>query len=333
MLLEQPRCKMSCEVCEQVQPKYKCPGCNVKTCSLHCVKKHKTARGCNGVRDKTTYVSIKGFTDQHLLSDYRFLEDVDRKAYSAITDDIAKQTQYKPKYYQLRKFCQTRKTFLKLLPPSFSRHKENTSWVSKREKVINWRVHWKFPQSDAEYIDKSVCEDRTLCDILATHLDPGKGDPVQRQRLKKYCRPGVNNLRLFMKEEGRPVNSLRYHRLNLGTTLRHNLSCKTIIEFPVIFVVLKEFADSYEMPVQVQSTSLVAQQESCPQPSSECIPEQATEDTPAHCSNERDAAIDTSVELHNGKVTEMTPDPGTEHSEDSKPPTEREPVPLEQQVE
>ncbi|KAJ7400970.1 zinc finger HIT-type containing 6 [Pitangus sulphuratus] len=51
--------------------------------SLLCVKKHKLALSCNGVRDKTAFVSVNEFTDLNLLSDYRFLEDVSRTADAA----------------------------------------------------------------------------------------------------------------------------------------------------------------------------------------------------------------------------------------------------------
>lgn len=36
--------------------------------SLLCVKKHKLALSCNGVRDKTAFVSVNEFTDLNLLS-------------------------------------------------------------------------------------------------------------------------------------------------------------------------------------------------------------------------------------------------------------------------
>lgn len=37
-------------------------------CSLPCVKKHKTELTCNGIREKTAYVSIQQFTEMNLLS-------------------------------------------------------------------------------------------------------------------------------------------------------------------------------------------------------------------------------------------------------------------------
>lgn len=36
--------------------------------SLLCVKKHKLALSCNGIRDKTSFISVNEFTDLNLLS-------------------------------------------------------------------------------------------------------------------------------------------------------------------------------------------------------------------------------------------------------------------------
>ncbi|KAF4793088.1 zinc finger HIT-type containing 6 [Turdus rufiventris] len=72
-----------CETCSKEEAKYRCPRCMKYSCSLLCVKKHKLALSCNGVRDKTAFVSVNEFTDLNLLSDYRFLEDVGRTADAA----------------------------------------------------------------------------------------------------------------------------------------------------------------------------------------------------------------------------------------------------------
>ncbi|XP_065907857.1 box C/D snoRNA protein 1-like [Dysidea avara] len=62
--------------CHSSEAKYRCPGCDVRTCSVGCVKAHKVERECDGKRCKTAFVSQTEFSDNHLLSDYRFLEEV-----------------------------------------------------------------------------------------------------------------------------------------------------------------------------------------------------------------------------------------------------------------
>ena len=76
----------TCEMCGSNEAKYRCPGCNKRTCryefdnikrrsrvhanihSLGCVKAHKAKDKCDGRRCKTAYVSQSEFSDNHLLS-------------------------------------------------------------------------------------------------------------------------------------------------------------------------------------------------------------------------------------------------------------------------
>ena len=59
-----------CQECGS-EAKYTCPGCGHRTCSLGCVKKHKAASGCSGVRDRTKLVFKEDMNNLTLLSDYR----------------------------------------------------------------------------------------------------------------------------------------------------------------------------------------------------------------------------------------------------------------------
>jgi len=70
-----------CSVCCSQKPRYKCPACLMRTCSLECVKQHKIEMNCSGKRDATEKVQKKNMGDRMLLSDYRFLEDANRKIY------------------------------------------------------------------------------------------------------------------------------------------------------------------------------------------------------------------------------------------------------------
>ncbi|XP_072017787.1 box C/D snoRNA protein 1-like [Amphiura filiformis] len=244
---------MSCEVCQEVQSKYKCPRCGLKTCSLHCVKRHKVSKKCSGIRDKTAYVPIKQFKESHLLSDYRFLEDVDRKAYGAKRDPNlhvpARTNGWLPKQlHQLRKTARQRGVNLMLLPATFSRHKANTSGfkqISKGRSVFHWRVEWQFPQCDVTYVNDGVPETSTLRIALEEYIDPTKANPVYKQRLKHYCAEGMDAVRLFMKIEDCDREKIRYNELKLDQTLAGNLARKCVLEFPTVIVALKDSVEDY----------------------------------------------------------------------------------------
>ena len=42
---------LKCWACPAT-PKYKCPKCNIKSCSLDCVKRHKEEANCDGEKSK-----------------------------------------------------------------------------------------------------------------------------------------------------------------------------------------------------------------------------------------------------------------------------------------
>ena len=67
--------KKVCKWCGGVA-KYRCPACDVQSCSLACVTAHKRSTGCDGKRrmEQIKYVSRSKMDDELLCSDYRLLE-------------------------------------------------------------------------------------------------------------------------------------------------------------------------------------------------------------------------------------------------------------------
>ena len=92
-----------CGVCLGSAPKYTCPACGLRSCSLPCTKAHKAASGkapglepvlvhflqpselqacmhcscagCTGKRSRTGFVRLGKFGERELVSDFRFLEE------------------------------------------------------------------------------------------------------------------------------------------------------------------------------------------------------------------------------------------------------------------
>jgi hypothetical protein len=55
-------------MCKEVGGKYRCPQCDLVSCSLICSLKHKKEFQCTGVRNKTNFVPVKQMNELHLLS-------------------------------------------------------------------------------------------------------------------------------------------------------------------------------------------------------------------------------------------------------------------------
>ncbi|KFO72764.1 Box C/D snoRNA protein 1, partial [Cuculus canorus] len=228
-----------CETCSEEEAKYRCPRCMKYSCSLLCVKKHKLALSCNGVRDKTAFVSVNEFTDLNLLSDYRFLEDVGRTADAAARHLTMHRSTGKRFMSSLRNKAQRYDIDLRILPAGFTKRRENSTTFNRAEDKFYWHLKLVFPHSHAEYTSKRVPDDRTLTDILKPYIDPVESDPVVCQRLKIYAAAPQSDIQILMKIENRRQNSVRYNELDASRSLLDNLKGKVIIEYPTLFVVLK----------------------------------------------------------------------------------------------
>lgn len=243
-----------CETCGTEEAKYRCPRCMRYSCSLPCVKKHKAELTCNGVRDKTAYVSVQQFTEMNLLSDYRFLEDVARTADHISRDALLKRPLSNKHMYFMKNRARKQGINLNLLPNGFSKRKENSTYFDKKKQQFCWHVKLQFPQSQAVYIEKRVPDDKTINEILRPYIDPEKSDPVIRQRLKAYIR-SQTGVQILMKVEHMQQNLVRYYELDPQKSLLDNLRNKVIIEYPTLHVILKESSNDMKVLHQVKSES------------------------------------------------------------------------------
>ncbi|XP_057698160.1 box C/D snoRNA protein 1 [Corythoichthys intestinalis] len=247
----------NCGVCGFEEAKYKCPACLTLSCSLLCVKKHKEESRCSGVRNKTAFVNLSQFDEITLLSDYRFLEDTGRFAGSAQRDNLicVPHTRGNARTNKLKVNARKMNITLRILPSTFTKHKENSTIFNFREKVFLWHLKIVFPQSGTEFSQKRVCERLTLEQILTPYIHPTESDPVIRQKLKRYVLTPIEEVNVFMKAEGRKANSVRYHKLDLRKSLRDNLSYKILIEYPLLHVVLREHWKDFPLKESAEPAS------------------------------------------------------------------------------
>ncbi|XP_007068838.4 box C/D snoRNA protein 1 isoform X1 [Chelonia mydas] len=244
-----------CETCSGEEAKYRCPRCMKYSCSLACVKKHKTALSCNGIREKAAFVSINEFSELNLLSDYRFLEDVGRMTDGAARDVFLHRPTTNKFINYLKNRARKHNIHLKTLPIGFTKRRENSTTFNKKEQRFYWHLKLIFPHSHAEYTVKRVPDDKTLGEILKPYLDPEESDPVIRQRLKIYTMSPQSDVQILMKIENRQHNSVSYDELHTSKSLLDNLKDKVVIEYPTLLVVLKKLKNDMRVLGQDASES------------------------------------------------------------------------------
>ncbi|MGH0130559.1 UNVERIFIED_CONTAM: hypothetical protein FKN15_062524 [Acipenser sinensis] len=118
------------------------------------------------------------------------------------------------------------------------------SLLSSRDNKFFWHLKLIFPQSHTEYVARRVPDDRTLDEILNLYIHPTESDPTIRQKLNVYVQSSCTQ-KIFMKVENRKSNSLRYYELDSKKSLLENLKNKTVIEYPVLHIVLEDHFHQY----------------------------------------------------------------------------------------
>jgi len=194
---------VACETCGAAPSKYTCPGCGTKTCGLACVKRHKSERGCDGKRSRTTFVDVRAFTDADIVRDYRFLEEVGAEGERAkrwrptFGDEAeaeasgggggrgrgrgrggrggrANEAMHRERRVMdaLRAKCAERGVALRFMANGMARRRTNTTYHHRKRDVVRWRVEWAF-HIDGERIvriDDVVDETTALRDVYAAHV-------------------------------------------------------------------------------------------------------------------------------------------------------------------
>lgn len=169
-----------CAICHVSTPKYKCPRCGMRTCSLGCIKKHKSWAECTGERDPTTYIpKSKLRTAAGVDHDYNFLHGIElsleRNEKLVVGEkSLVQEEELRPLTVQevrwkmgrdgrKRKVLVTRvlreakgRVFESFLaqklkkynitvmcaPLGMSRQKENKTTLNRKTGRINWQVEW-----------------------------------------------------------------------------------------------------------------------------------------------------------------------------------------------
>lgn len=240
--------EQQCHQCHEHAHRYRCPACDMRTCSLACTKAHKQEKACTGKRSRTEMVTLSDFTERQLLSDYKFLEEAARLHDVAQRSEAPRPARQLP--LGLQNFvdeAQRRGIKYELLPPGMQRRKQNSSRFDRRSRTIFWHIHWHFPAAKESVHDLRVSEQTPLKQILQQHISLAPGNSVKRHALRLYVEAGLENLQILMKKEHCPANKSEFHQLDIDKFLRQQLSGKAVVEFPVLIVLLPEEEKKYSI--------------------------------------------------------------------------------------
>ncbi|KAI9679499.1 MAG: hypothetical protein M1817_005521 [Caeruleum heppii] len=143
-------------------PKYRCPRCSLRTCSLACSKRHKTWSQCSGVRNPTSYVKRADLvTPAGIDRDFNFIVGIERHLEQAdqeaerrgIDLDGPDEAPWRRKANREKNAGKIAKAIsrcgviLHKVPTGMQRERDNhTHWNSKHGCLV-WTIEWATPDA------------------------------------------------------------------------------------------------------------------------------------------------------------------------------------------
>jgi hypothetical protein len=143
--------KPLCQLCTVHEHKYRCPRCDMLTCSLACAKAHKEKYACSGVRDHVASLRVKmqDFSLGTMRKDLRFIDQAIVVSNKTKKTAAAGPATISKKVKNLRYFLRKKRNIIYKHSPSpmFARAANNTTYFDTsagQEKHIVWTMELIF---------------------------------------------------------------------------------------------------------------------------------------------------------------------------------------------
>ena len=225
-----------CHTCNDVEWKYTCPRCLCKSCSLHCVKRHKQETGCSGERERTKAVPRSQYSENTFYSDYFFLEEVGDAVDRSDRDDMSRSKLTNKNFNRLRSLKRElwkRGVVFYTAPAGMSARCRNRTYFNHKTGVVYWYLRLLFAGSGGgEFYPSGVSETTKLIDLIMRYLEKCKEDGSVAGYIRVLQSRGTGALQAKLDQPSGMVS------LDLQKDLMDNLRTRRVMEYPSITVML-----------------------------------------------------------------------------------------------
>lgn len=276
-----------CEECNEKPSLYQCPGCSIRTCSLHCCQAHKKRTKCTGKRSRGAYLPLCHMNDSTLRSDYFFMEEIlgvmprarkvsklaeDGKstANDCLRDNVSKNPRsaasINKKAKRLVQQALRRGITLQVMPPVMERHRNNSSWYCSSRDLITWKVEVILvPKMKTFSFKLSEQEEGILGHIAKFIADTYADDSDMPSTISP------DDHQLLIKRLPSTANNPRFIRIKNNDSLKTALDGLTIVEYPTIYCVNDESMKDYPL-----GTSVIMEETPMSSASKDSLPQEAS---------------------------------------------------------
>jgi len=233
-----------CTTCSLKKFKYKCPGCEARSCSIDCVKHHKKVTKCTGKKRPFETIFLRSdITEKSCSTDYKFLQKGTHMITSVGTMPHTKLVLKKFDLHQsenIQLALQLDNVKWKPMSSNFTRHKNNKTCFHKSKQVIKWHVEWNFNCGKIKKQLTKPCDfTDTLEDLVKPFIDvKSLSYDYNLERYRKCSMKENSKLHFFLCNEEVSALGCRFKKLEGVQSVNKNLNGSIIIEYPRIHVVL-----------------------------------------------------------------------------------------------
>ncbi|KAH8146437.1 uncharacterized protein LAJ45_09630 [Morchella importuna] len=226
-----------CPFCNAAPPKYRCPACDARTCSLTCSKRHKTYKQCSGTRDPTAYLKRSALTTPSALNrDFNFLTGVEKAVLRADggAEEEEQEKVNKQKLQNRQAFIEKSGVVFKSAPRGLKRARENKTDVvkTKKQRVLGWTVEWIMcDEGNRRILDDRITETSIL---FHAFFHPNNGES------RKKAKAEMAKTRFYLRKVGTPANKPTLIQLNPLAALKDCLRGRIVEEYPTLYVTSQE---------------------------------------------------------------------------------------------
>jgi len=234
-----------CVNCYSDEFYYKCPKCQIITCSIYCSNEHKELNSCDGKWDIIKYIRKKKMDQLTLKQELNFLLDIRQRLHHAHSAKFWSRFTWSYRFRLLFNIVRNKRKIFLYFPAADSPSlRENSTCYNKITDKLLWHLEFLFGNRfkiKAPKIDESL----HLIKILRNQFSHCIIFPCIRIMIKRYqvCK----NNDIFILLELPFTSRQSYVQVDHSQTLREILKNNLIFNFPKFVVCLKEGLYKYNI--------------------------------------------------------------------------------------
>lgn len=136
-----------------------------------------------------------------------------------------------------------RKTNLKLLPSIMKPSQQNSTIFCSKQNLIFWHIEWYFMNTDTSIHSNKVSEIERISSLVGKYLRTEDED--LKKKLMVYQAAGHSGIKVLLRAENKEGS--KYYKVYTRDTLRECLAHKTIMEYPVFYVLLADHIYGFDI--------------------------------------------------------------------------------------